>query len=268
MSSSYPLRGAAPVAGSLTSMGAAPASRWRVGVGEVDLTRDAPPPRPVRIGARPQQVTFDAARSAFVVVDMQNDFCAAGGYLDYRGVDYRPDRAPIAPLQALLPVLRDSRIPVVWLNWGVRADLLNIPPSLMHAHTHDGSGAGLGETIPGGAPILREGGWGAAIVDGLEPLDGDIHVTKHRFSGFWDTPLDSILRNLGVSTLFFAGVNADQCVMTTLQDASFLGYDVLMVEDCVATTSPDYCMKATIYNVELLFGFMTDSVALAEGLCR
>ncbi len=54
--------------------------------------------------------------------------------------------------------------------------------------------------------------------------------------------------------------------MTTLQDASFLGYDVLMLEDCVATTSPDYCMQATIYNVNLLFGFTTDSKALAAGL--
>jgi len=47
----------------------------------------------------------------------------------------------------------------------------------------------------------------------------DIRVD--RMSGFWDTPLDSI-RNLGRTTLFFAGVNADQCVMVTLQDANFL----------------------------------------------
>jgi nicotinamidase-related amidase len=68
--------------------------------------------------------------------------------------------------------------------------------------------------------------------------------------------------------LFFAGVNADQCVMTTLEDATFLGYDVLMMEDCVATTSPEYCMQATIYNVKLLFGFMTTSTALIDGITR
>jgi len=71
---------------------------------------------------------------------------------------------------------------------------------------------------------------------------------------------------MGVRTLLFAGVNADQCVMTTLEDASFLGYDVLMLRDCVATTSPDYCMQATEYNVKLLFGFMTDSASLIQGL--
>ena len=113
---------------------------------------------------------------------------------------------------------------------------------------------------------LLKGGWGAAIVDELNPGEQDIHVTKHRFSGFWDTELDNILRNMGLTTLFFAGVNADQCVLSTLQDAMFLGYDCLMLEDCVATTSPDYCMQATIYNVKLLYGFMTNSKALLAGL--
>ena len=56
-----------------------------------------------------------------------------------------------------------------------------------------------------------------------------------------DTSLDSILRNLGVTTLLFGGVNADQCVLHTLADANFLGYDTLMVGDCTATTSPAFC---------------------------
>jgi nicotinamidase-related amidase len=248
-------------------MGPHPSNRWWVSEHTVDLSRPDPRPvRPVAVAAEPQSVTVDANRSALVIVDMQNDFCTPGGYLHYRGIDVTPDRAPIAPLQRLIPVLREQGVPIVWLNWGVRKDLLNIAPSLMHAHTHDGSGAGLGEHIPGGAEILVKGSWGAQVVDELNPGESDIHVTKHRFSGFWDTELDSVLRNLGVKTLFFAGVNADQCVMTSLEDASFLGYDVLMLRDCVATTSPDYCMQATVYNVKLLFGFVAQSGALIDGL--
>ena len=72
---------------------------------------------------------------------------------------------------------------------------------------------------------MTEGSWSAAIVDELTPEPSDILVDKYRMSGFWDTPLDSILRNLGVATVFFAGVNADQCVLATLMDANFLGYD-------------------------------------------
>lgn len=252
---------------SMIPMGSHPASRWLVSKNEVDLSRSDPrPARKIQVAAQPQNVTIDLTRTAVIIVDMQNDFCAKGGYLDYRGVDYTADRKPIEPLKKLVPILRAQKVPVIWLNWGVRPDLLNISPSLLHAHTQDGSGAGLGETIPGGAPILKKGGWGAQIVDELNPGDQDIHVTKHRFSGFWDTELNSILRNMGVTTLFFAGVNADQCVMTTLEDATFLGYDVLMMEDCVATTSPEFCMQATVYNVKLLFGFMTTSTALIEGM--
>lgn len=249
------------------TMGSHPANRWKVSAEEVDISRSEPRPvRKVRIAAEPQRVVFDANKSALIVVDMQNDFCAKGGYLDYRGIDVSPDRKPIEPLRHLVPLVRKADIPLIWLNWGVRPDLLNISPSLLHAHTQDGRGAGLGEPIPGGAPILKKGSWGAAVVDEINPGEADIQVTKHRFSGFWDTELDSILRNMGVTTLFFAGVNADQCVMTSLQDAMFLGYDVLMLEDCVGTTSPAYCMEATAYNVKLLFGFMTHSQALIEGL--
>lgn len=251
----------------MNRMGSHPANQWRVDATHADLSRrDRPAVRAVDLAAEPQSLTIDAARSALVVVDMQNDFCSPGGYLDHRGIDVTPDRAPIAPLTALLPVLRSQGLPVVWLNWGVRPDLLNIPPSLLHAHAPHGAGPGLGERIPGGSEILRDGSWGARIVDELVPQPQDIHVTKHRFSGFWDTPLDSILRNAGVTTLFFAGVNADQCVLTTLQDAGFLGYDVIMLRDCVGTTSPDFCMQATEYNVKLLFGFLTTSAALIAGL--
>ena len=247
-------------------MGSARANQWRVGPGLVDMVRPVREQKPLRLEAEPQNLVIDLSRSALVVVDMQNDFCEKGGYLDYRGIDVAPDRKPIEPIARTVPLLRSASVPIIWLNWGVRPDLLDISPSLLHAHTQDGEGAGLGERIPGGAPILVEGSWGAQIVDGLLPAAADIRVSKYRFSGFWDTPLDSILRNLGVQTLLFAGVNADQCVMSTLQDAMFLGYDCVLVEDCVGTTSPDYCMQATLYNVKLLYGFVTRSAQIASAL--
>ncbi|MDN5680221.1 MAG: cysteine hydrolase, partial [Ewingella sp.] len=95
---------------------------------------------------------------------------------------------------------------------------------------------------------------------------GDISVDKYRMSGFKDTELDSILRNLNVTTLLFAGVNADQCVLCTLQDANFQGYDCLLLEDCCATTSPQFCLDATLYNVRQCFGFVTDSDQLLTQL--
>jgi nicotinamidase-related amidase len=109
---------------------------------------------------------------------------------------------------------------------------------------------------------LEKGSWGSAIVDELEVSDQDIYVDKYRMSGFWDTPLDSILRNLGVETLFFAGVNLDQCVMHTLQDAVCLGYDSILLADCCATTSPSFCTQATLYNIKQCYGFVAHSQSL------
>jgi len=54
--------------------------------------------------------------------------------------------------------------------------------------------------------------------------------------------------------------------MATLQDANFLGYDCILLRDCSATTSPEYCVQATIYNVNQCFGFVADSPALLQGL--
>ena len=138
---------------------------------------------------------------------------------------------------------------------------------MLHVYNPSGLGIGVGDPLPSNdAKVLMAGSWAAAIVEELEQHRQDIHVDKYRMSGFWDTPLDSILRNLGRTTVLFAGVNADQCVMATLQDANFLGYDCLLVKDCTATTSPEYCWLATLYNVKQCFGFVTDSQAILDAL--
>ncbi len=248
-------------------LGSVPATGWRVSAGLVDMTRSGPPPRPLRVAAEPQHLVVDVSRTAIIVIDMQNDFCAKGGWLDHIGVDVAPARRPIGPLQTLLPALRGVGVPVVWLNWGNRPDRLNLSPSVLHVYKPSGEGVGLGDPLPAtGAHVLERGSWAAAVVDELAPLASDVRVDKYRMSGFWDTELDSILRNLGVTTLLLGGVNADQCVMCTLQDANFLGYDCILLTDCTATTSPDYCWQATLYNVKQCFGFVTDSRALLEAL--
>lgn len=251
----------------LTDLGSAPRTAWRVSATTVDMTRPRPRALRVSIVAEPQRVVFDAGRAAMIVIDMQNDFCSPKGWLAHIGVDVTPARGPIKPLNGLLPALRQAGVPVIWVNWGNRPDKLNLSPSLLHVYKPTGRGVGLGDPLPGSkAPVLQKGSWAAAIVDGLKVDKKDIHIAKYRMSGFWDTELDSVLRNLGVTTLLFGGVNADQCVLCTLQDANFLGYDCLLVQDCTATTSPAYCWDATLYNVKQCFGFVTSSEALRKGL--
>jgi nicotinamidase-related amidase len=240
---------------------------WWATEGEVNMAMPAPAPVPVTIACAPQNVTVDLQRTAVIVIDMQNDFCAPGGWVDYLGADYRPDRKPIAPLQRMLPALRNAGVPVIWVNWGNRPDLANMPPNQIHLYKPVGTGVGLGDPLPGnGARVLEKDSWAAAVVDELKQEPDDIKVDKYRISGFWDTPLDSILRNLGVRSILFTGVNTDQCVLHSLTDANFLGYGCILVEDCCATTSPDFCTEATVWNVKKCFGFVTDSNAVIASL--
>lgn len=240
---------------------------WWASEGEIDMAMPAPAPVPVTIACAPQNVTVDLLRTAVIVIDMQNDFCAPGGWVDYLGADYRPDRKPIEPLQRMLPALRDAGVPVIWVNWGNRPDLANMPPNQIHLYKPTGVGIGLGDPLPGsGAHVLEKDSWAAAVVDELKQEAEDIKVDKYRISGFWDTPLDSILRNLGVRSILFTGVNTDQCVLHSLTDANFLGYGCILVEDCCATTSPDFCTEATIWNVKKCFGFVTDSSSVVASL--
>ncbi|MDR3511817.1 MAG: cysteine hydrolase [Caulobacteraceae bacterium] len=248
-------------------LGSSARNAWRVSALAADLVRRPPRPLPLTIVAEPQQVTFDLARTAVVVIDMQNDFCHPDGWLASIGVDIAPARAPIAPLSRLLPRLREKGMPVIWLNWGNRPDRLNLSPSLLHVYKPTGEGVGLGDPLPSnGAHVLEAGSWAAAIAPELAVEPDDIHVAKYRMSGFWDTPLDSILRNLDITTVLFAGVNLDQCVLCTLQDANFLGYDCLLLSDCAATTSPAYCVDASLYNVKQCFGFVTTSGDVLQAL--
>ena len=248
-------------------LGSSSRNQWLVAPQSVNMVRPSRAARPVSLNSRGREVTLDLEHSALIVIDMQNDFCHPQGWLGHIGVDVGPAREPISPLQDLLPALRAASVPVIWLNWGNRPDRLNLSPALLHVYNPDGAQTGLGDPLPySGAPVLEAGSWAAEVVAELAPEPGDIRIDKYRMSGFQDTVLDSVLRNLGVTTLLFAGVNVDQCVLCTLQDANFHGYDCLLLEDCSATTSPDYCLDATLYNVQQCFGFVVNSPDLLNQL--
>ena len=249
------------------ALGPAGRNTYRVSDETVDLRR---PERPVVSGqlrAQPQNLLIDKGRCAFVIIDMQNDFCAPGGWISQCGIDVSPALALSEPINGVTAAFRKSGAPVIWLNWGVRPDRMNLSPGTQHPFNPNGRGAGLAGDLPEGPhphKLLAKDSWGAQIIDDLVQDAYDIHIDKHRISGFLDTPLQSILSNLGVQTVFFAGVNADHCVLGTLMDANFHGYDTVLVEDCTATTSPDFCFQATLHNVRFCFGFTATSADVVE----
>src|ERR1700692_1952189 len=129
-------------------LGTASANQWHVSAGHADLVRVPAEPRPIAVDTGSRIVTFDLARTAIIVIDMQNDFCHPDGWLAHIGVDVAPARRPIAALTRLLPLLRRAGVPVIWLNWGNRPDRLNLSPALLHVYNPTGEGVGLGDPLP------------------------------------------------------------------------------------------------------------------------
>lgn len=253
------------------SFGPAQSNAWQLSEGAVNLVRTTQAPKVVHLDALPQCIRLDMVRSVLVVVDMQNDFCHPKGWFGQKGINVRPMRKPIGAIAALLPVWRAAGGAVLWLNWGVRSDRLNLPPVVQFkgkvSNLNSAVGVGYAECSPEArGRALVPGDWGAQVVQELAVSPDDITVYKHRLSGFWDNELDSVLRLRNATTLLFAGINTDRCVFSTLQDAGFLGYDCVLLKDACNTPSPAFVTRAIQHIVEQLHGFTARSCDLVSAL--
>jgi ureidoacrylate peracid hydrolase len=222
--------------------------------------------RPTTIEARPQAITIDAVESAVVVVDMQNDFCSKGGLFHRAGINISLVRKAVVPIQKVLSAARDARMKVVFLKMGFKPDLSDMgaedsPNRVRHLHF------GVGE--PCEAPDGRHGRflirdtWNTDIIDQLRPQSVDVVVYKHRFSGFYQTELDDVLRKLGIKNLIFTGCTTSICVDSTIRDAMFRDYRCVLLADCagepIGGELPRSNHEASLLTIETLFGWVSDS---------
>lgn len=249
--------------------GPAPRSQWTVHDDHVSFVRAPQAQRVVRFAATPKTLEVDLSSSALIVVDMQNDFCHPEGWFGLRGVDLAPIRRPIPAIARIAPVLRKAGALVIWLHWGIRPDRANLPAGVLYRGKRQPDQTGYGD-VPerGRGAALVQGSWGAARIDELTGDPADLLVHKHRLSGFCDNELDSILRRRSISTLFFAGINTDRCVFSSLQDAAELGYDCVLLEDACGTPSPDYVRDGVLYLVREMHGFTATSTDLIACMDR
>src|SRR4029077_5533582 len=161
---------------------------------------------------------IDPKKTAMIVVDMQNDFVAAGAAMETPAA-----RAVVPKLADALRICRDAGIKVIYTA---------------HVHRRDGSDMRLFDDIH--APIAKR----AALVDGppgveiyaeLAPAPGEHIIKKHRYSGFYGTDLDMILREWGVDTVIISGTTTENCCHATARDAMFRNYRVVFLSDATAT---------------------------------
>ena len=115
-----------------------PPNAWKVDAKIADITRSQLEPEIVTLETETKTLRVDLAKAAMLVIDMQNDFCHPDGWLAHIGVDVTPARTPINPLRNILPKLRSHAMPIIWINWGNRPDLMNISAASRHVYNPTG----------------------------------------------------------------------------------------------------------------------------------
>jgi ureidoacrylate peracid hydrolase len=190
------------------------------------------------------------AHTALVVVDMQNDFCAPGGYIAKLGMDVSIYPSVLGPIRDLLSAARATGVRVVWLTACYENDLIS-PAMLVKKQA-------MGVT----SVCCARGSWGADLFE-LERAASEPLIEKHNFSGFSNPAFGELLAEAAVESLVFCGVQTNVCVEATLRDAHTRGFYVALAGDAVAShTKPLH--EATIANVRFLIGDVVTSGELAE----
>ncbi|KAF9042302.1 Isochorismatase-like protein [Panaeolus papilionaceus] len=218
--------------------------------------------------------------TAMVIIDMQNFFLHESLNGDPKG------RAVVPATVNMINAFRAAGMAVLWTNWGLTEfDLLRMPPAFIKGFSRDGTSAtsfgsdmgtivvpkddpsvgatsstrGQNTTIQVGRTLMR-GSWNAQPWGPLfdEQVKGvaagtDFYFNKNRLSGMWGpgTPMQTWLEDNSMTTIFFGGVNVDQCVWGTLLDSYYKGYDVILVDDISATTSPSSATGMVDFNASL-----------------
>jgi ureidoacrylate peracid hydrolase len=189
------------------------------------------------------------------------------------GIEISGIRAAIAPTARTLQAARRAGMTVIYLKMGLRSDLSDAgapdgPNWLKHLRLRVGEPA----TAPDGTAsrILIRDTWNTDIVPELAPESGDLVLYKHRFSGFYGTELDALLKSRSIKHLIFTGCTTSVCVESTIRDAMFRDYICLLLADCSAeplgADFPRSNHQASLLVIQALLGWVSESAALISAL--
>jgi ureidoacrylate peracid hydrolase len=228
----------------------------------------------IQVEAQPSALELDPKETAVIVVDMQQGFVGTGGAWDRMGVDPTHAQATVAPIARVLDASRKIGISIVYttmnLDSGRRPDPRGGPGYWTQERWTRWLAAGEPKQAVNPVGHLPPGVKESDILPELTPKPDDIIVVKPRWTGFYKTDLDAILKERGITTLVFAGGTTSNCLEATLRDAFFRDYRCLLLADCtwepIGNRLPRSNYEATLLLVELAYGWVCQSANLVRAL--
>lgn len=215
------------------------------------------------LDANPFSFNFDLKSTALIMIDMQRDFIEPGGFGEMLGNDVSLLRSAIAPCKAVLDAARRSGLLVIHTREGHRPDLADLHP----AKRTRGGKTFIGTDGPMGRILVR-GEKGHDFIPELYPIEGEPILDKPGKGAFYETDLHLILEANGIRSLILCGVTTEVCVNTTAREANDRGYEVLVVEDAVASYFPEFHRVALemIRAQGAIVGWVAQSAAVSSAL--
>ncbi len=184
--------------------------------------------------------------AALVIIDVQNDYCHDNGALSRTGRNVRVIRQIVPRLQDVLMEARQAEVPVIHVRTANNV-LTKSQAYLDHRIRRSGADS----------KVCEEGSWGAEFYQ-IQPQAGESVVTKHRYSAFVGTNLETLLKARGIKTVILAGVTTDVCVESTARDAFMRDYHVIFLSDCTGVDDPNV-QEATLERIKSYFGHVVSS---------
>ncbi|KAK3312938.1 isochorismatase family protein [Apodospora peruviana] len=278
-----------------------PSTGWDLS--HATIPPDSPSSKPptskrITLATTTAPITINPEKTALIVIDMQNFFLSpAMGRT--RGPGHTAENVL---LSMAFPAANEAGIRIIHATWGITDEELAIlPPVLFRGFAYRQSPAddssnemftekrgpiyigrdmgtvnNDGSSTEAGRMLMRDQ-WNTALHDRLQKAFDDSQSTampqtrfhKNRISGFWAGGSKDLLDHLSqhkITTLMFTGVNTDQCVLASLQDACNLGFDTILLRDGCGTASPDYARQMVEFNARKAWGFVSSCKDLADGV--
>lgn len=213
------------------------------------------------LNALPEAIKLAPEQTALIVIDMQNAYTSPGGYLDLAGFDVKATQPVAENIQKAVTAAHEAGIQVIYFKNGWDDQYVEAGGQGSPNYHKSNALKTMRKHPELQGKLLTKGGWDFELIDELKPIAGDIVIEKPRYSGFFNTALDSMLRARGIRNLVFVGIATNVCVESTLRDGFFLEYFGVTLDDACYQAGPKEAHLAALYNIQTFFGWVSNTAS-------